>query len=140
MGVTFQTYIVATQNAVGAAQVGTATASIQFFRSMGASFAVAALGAILTRRVVGALEERLGAGAGGIDLDRLLQGDAAAAGALAPAATAALASGIGAVFLAVVPLAVAGALLAFALEERPLATRHAEEPPVPARPAVPAER
>ncbi len=136
MGMTFQTYIVAAQNAVPAAQVGTATAAIQFFRSMGASLAVAALGAVLTGRVVAALADRVGPAAGRVDLDRLLQGDTASAGALAPDATAALASGLQGVFLAVVPFAVCGALLAFALEERPLATHQ----PAPGEPgAVPAD-
>src|SRR4051794_28647797 len=46
MGITWQVYVIATQNAVPAGDLGIATAAIQFFRSMGGSVAVAALGAL----------------------------------------------------------------------------------------------
>ena len=51
MGAMFQVFVIATQNAVEMADLGVATAAIQFFRSMGASIAVAALGALLTARL-----------------------------------------------------------------------------------------
>ena len=51
MGMTFQPYVIATQNAVEPANLGIATASVQFFRSMGGSVAVAALGALLANRL-----------------------------------------------------------------------------------------
>ena len=48
MGTMFQTFVIATQNRVDIADLGVATAAIQFFRSMGGSLAVAGLGALLT--------------------------------------------------------------------------------------------
>jgi MFS family permease len=51
MGSMFQVYVIATQNRVRPSQIGVATAAIQFFRSMGGSLAVAALGALLTARL-----------------------------------------------------------------------------------------
>jgi Na+/melibiose symporter-like transporter len=53
MGTMFQTFVIATQNRVGFAELGVATAAIQFFRSMGGSVAVAALGALLVARGTG---------------------------------------------------------------------------------------
>ncbi|HWK26534.1 MAG TPA: MDR family MFS transporter [Solirubrobacter sp.] len=52
MGSMFQTFVIATQNRVDRAEIGIATAAIQFFRSLGGSLAVAGLGALLTAQVV----------------------------------------------------------------------------------------
>jgi len=51
----FQTFVIATQNRVDFADLGVATAAIQFFRSMGGSLAVAGLGALLIARLDGGL-------------------------------------------------------------------------------------
>ena len=51
MGTMFQIFVIATQNRVDPGDLGVATAGIQFFRSMGGSVAVAALGALLTARL-----------------------------------------------------------------------------------------
>src|SRR3954453_10454717 len=67
MGTMFQTYVIATQNAVPVADLGVATASIQFFRAMGGSLAVAVFGALLTARLPA-----------GVDPDRLTAVPAAA--------------------------------------------------------------
>jgi MFS family permease len=53
MGTMFQTFVIATQNRVERSELGVATAAIQFFRSMGGSVAVAALGALLVARGTG---------------------------------------------------------------------------------------
>jgi EmrB/QacA subfamily drug resistance transporter len=118
MGLTNQVYIVATQNAVPASQLGTATAGLQFFRAMGASITLAGLGTLLTNRVAA----ELGPAAGTADLDRVLQGGAGAP-ALSRTAEQALVSGLHSVFLVVAVVAVLGVVLALALEERPLGTR-----------------
>ena len=55
MGTMFQTFVIATQNRVDFADLGVATAAIQFFRSMGGSLAVAGLGALLIARLDGGL-------------------------------------------------------------------------------------
>jgi EmrB/QacA subfamily drug resistance transporter len=57
MGTMFQTFVIATQNRVDMSEIGVATAAIQFFRSMGGSLAVAGLGALLTARLAGGLDE-----------------------------------------------------------------------------------
>src|SRR5262249_2175980 len=84
MGLMFQTYVIATQNRVAQSELGVATAAIQFFRSMGGSLAVAALGALLTAQ--------LGAG---VDANRLTAG----VGHVSEAARSALADATHAVFV-----------------------------------------
>jgi EmrB/QacA subfamily drug resistance transporter len=122
MGVTFQTYLVAAQNAVDVTQIGVTTAGLQFFRSMGASLAVAGLGALLNNRLTSELADRLGDQAARVDTQRLLGGGLNVPAALEDATRAALASSLTAVFAALVPLAILGVGLALALEERPLRT------------------
>jgi EmrB/QacA subfamily drug resistance transporter len=113
MGMSVSNYVVAAQNAVPAAQLGTATAALQLFRSMGSTLAVAVLGALLTSRLV----SELGASAGRVDVDRLLQGDRVAG------TQEALASALHPVFLVAAAIAAVGLVLALCLEERPLRTQ-----------------
>jgi EmrB/QacA subfamily drug resistance transporter len=123
MGTMFQTYVIATQNSVEVAELGVATAALQFFRSMGGSIAVAALGTLLSNRLASELPEHLGRAAAGVDVDRLLQGHAHVGAALLEGTRAALAASLHTVFVVVVPLAAIGLALAFLLPERPLRTR-----------------
>ncbi|MEZ5123565.1 MAG: MDR family MFS transporter [Solirubrobacterales bacterium] len=124
MGLSVQAYVVATQNAVAVPQLGTATAALQFFRSMAGSLTVAGLGALLTNRLAAELSDRLGTAAQRVDPNRLLQG-----GRVAPELSAsthdALATALHAVFLATAVIAAIGVVLALALEERPLRSEHA---------------
>ena len=123
MGMTFQPYIIATQNAVEVSNLGIATATIQFFRSMGGSLAVAALGTLLANRLATELQARLGAaGAARVDTDRLVGGGASVPGGLSAGVRAALADALHSVFLAAVPLGLVALLLAVALPELPLRT------------------
>ena len=122
MGMTFQPYIIATQNAVEVANLGIATATIQFFRSMGGSLAVAALGTLLANRLATELQARLGAaGAARVDTDRLLGGGSVPSG-LSGGVQAALADALHVVFVASVPLGLLALVLAVALPELPLRT------------------
>jgi EmrB/QacA subfamily drug resistance transporter len=122
MGMTFQPYIIATQNAVEASNLGIATATIQFFRSMGGSLAVAALGTLLANRLATELQARLGAAASRVDTDRLLGGGASVPGGLSGGVQAALADALHSVFLAAVPLGAIALVLALLLREVPLRT------------------
>jgi EmrB/QacA subfamily drug resistance transporter len=124
MGTMFQVYVIATQNAVAVSDLGVATASIQFFRSMGGSLGVAAFGTLLANRLADELQQRLGAVAQRVDPDRLLQGGDVPA-ALRGATAAALSAALHSVWVVAAALAVVGLVLAFALEERPLRTQAA---------------
>jgi EmrB/QacA subfamily drug resistance transporter len=130
MGMTFQPYVIATQNAVEPANLGIATATIQFFRSMGGSLAVAALGTLLANRLATNLQEQLGAGAARVDTDRLLGGGASVPAGLGDGVRQALADALHDVFLASVPLGIVALVLALALREVPLRT-WSHEPPAP---------
>jgi EmrB/QacA subfamily drug resistance transporter len=59
MGSMFQTYVIATQNRVETTQLGIATATLNLFRSLGGSVAVAGLGALLAARAGGGLAHAL---------------------------------------------------------------------------------
>jgi EmrB/QacA subfamily drug resistance transporter len=56
MGTMFQTFVIATQNRVPVAELGVATAAVQFSRSLGGSLAVAGLGALLTAKLAQGLD------------------------------------------------------------------------------------
>jgi EmrB/QacA subfamily drug resistance transporter len=121
MGWTWPVYVVATQNAVDPSQLGVATATLQFFRTMGGTLAVAALGAVLTSRLTGELPDHVGrAAADRVDTDQLIQGGAHVAPSLRDGIEAALDAALDPVFLALVPLAALGVVLALMLRERPL--------------------
>ena len=126
VGMVMQVSLLAVQNAVEHRDLGVATASAQFFRSMGGSFGVAVFGAILNARVASELPARLApealAGVGGRVSDLLAS--PAAIRAL-PAETAAAVSGsvevaLQAVFLSAAPVMVLAFALSWFLQEIPL--------------------
>jgi EmrB/QacA subfamily drug resistance transporter len=124
MGLMVQVYILAAQNAVNPAQIGVTTSTLQFFRSMGGTLTVAAMGALLTNRLTSELGDRLGSRAGRVDPDRLLQGGARIPRDLLDQTREALAAAIHSVFVVGIPVALAGVVIALALRERPLRRTH----------------
>jgi EmrB/QacA subfamily drug resistance transporter len=127
MGMLIQSYIIATQNDVAGSVVGTATAALQFFRSMGGSLAVAGLGALLASRLADELPARLGADAARIDQGRLLEGGTAIPADLVRQTQEALGASLHTVFGVLVPIAAFGLVLALRLEERPLSRNNATD-------------
>jgi EmrB/QacA subfamily drug resistance transporter len=117
MGAAAQVFIVAAQNAVDPASIGLATGGLVFFRNMGATLSVAALGTILANRLASALTTRLGAGAGRIDTQSLLQGGLHVPAGLEHGTRLALSDAAHTVFLALVPVALVAVLLSVALPE-----------------------
>jgi hypothetical protein len=120
MGISLQPYLLAGQNAVGPGEIGVATSSMQFARSMGGSLAVAVLGALLANRLAAELASRLGSAADRVDVPQLLQGAERLPPAVLGGTRGALADALSVVFLATGMLAVAGVALAIAPDERPL--------------------
>ncbi|HEX5598669.1 MAG TPA: MDR family MFS transporter [Micromonosporaceae bacterium] len=59
LGLCMQSLILAVQNAVVVRDLGAATSAVTFFRSLGGSFGVAILGAVLSSRLTSGLAERL---------------------------------------------------------------------------------
>jgi MFS family permease len=121
MGVMFQVYVIASQNAVPVDQIGVTTGQLNFYRSMGGAFAVAGLGAILTSRLGTELVKQLGNVGSNIDPDRVVQsGSSRIPQRLEAGVQTALSNSLHTVFLVCVPIAAIGLALAFALEEKPL--------------------
>jgi EmrB/QacA subfamily drug resistance transporter len=112
MGTMFQIFVIATQNRVDVADLGVATAAIQFFRSMGGSLAVAGLGALLTSKLPG-----------GVDPNRLTSARAQ----VNDAARVALSHATHAVFVALIPLAACVLVLSVVLPEEHLKTNNPAE-------------
>jgi EmrB/QacA subfamily drug resistance transporter len=125
MGLLAQTYVLAVQNAVEPTELGTATAANQFFRQIGAMFAVAGLGTLLISRLKTELNQQLGAEAHRVDPSRLLHAPDKAQHLppeLVAGTHAALAAALHDVFLVGIPIVVCALVLAFMLKELPLRT------------------
>lgn len=122
IGMVMQVLVVAVQNAVEYRDLGVATSTNAFFRSLGGAFGTAIFGAILTARLNDLLPKLLPAGSG-ID-PATLMGSPAQIRALAPdvqaAVVEAFAQSVSAVFLWAVPFAVIGFLLVLFIPEIPL--------------------
>lgn len=112
IGMTMPTLSLAVQNAAPMADMGVATSSVNFFRSLGGSLGVAVFGAVMAGRVS--------------NIDPRLLNSPAEIRALDPAVrdpiVAALADGVQAVFVAAIPVIVIAAVLAWLLKELPLRT------------------
>ena len=123
IGLVLQVLIIAVQNAVEQRDLGVATSSNTFFRSLGGAFGTAVFGAILTARINQLLPRLLPAGSGDLD-PRALLGSPEQIRALDPGVQAAVveavARGVSTVFLWAVPFAVLGLLIVIFIPELPL--------------------
>ena len=122
LGLSMQTIVIALQNAVEFKDMGVATSSNTFFRSLGSVFGTAIFGTILTNRLGHYL---LGAGFNESDVAKI-QSNTAAIGSL-PAegrmtALNAFVDSFHVVFLVAAPVVAVGLLFALALRETPLRT------------------
>jgi len=124
MGLVFQVYLVAMQNSIDPRQMGIATATTQFFRSMGATFGVAAFGAVLFNRFQSELLTRLGPIARRFDLHALL--NAPATRHLPPVVAHDFREGLSvslhSVFIGCMVVGAVAAAVSFLLKEKPLRT------------------
>lgn len=115
---------VAIQNAVGFADLGVATSANTFFRTLGQTFGVAGMGAVLAATMRGEIFDRL-PNAAELNL-RQLTGSPKAIRALPPeqqdAVVNAVAAGVHNVYMVAVPLTLIVLALGWMLEERPLRT------------------
>ena len=129
LGLVMQVLVIAVQNAVAQRDLGVATSSATFLRSMGASFGVAIFGAIFSNQLTGNLTRNLPAAAlrgGGIN-PASLQGNPAALRNLPPAIHTGLIDAVSqslhVVFLSAVPVLLVAIVLTLFLREIPLRTR-----------------
>ncbi|MGC4174763.1 MDR family MFS transporter [Demequina sp.] len=127
LGMSMQILVLVVQNSFPIKMVGTATASNNYFRQIGASLGAGVVGSLFTARLVDLLTERLGAmggaGGGAGDLNALTPG----AVQELPAAVQEIVVGsfndaLAPVFLVMLPLAVVAFVLLFFVREVPLKT------------------
>jgi len=122
LGLVMQVLIVAVQNSVDSGDIGVATGTASFLRSMGGSFGTAILGAILTAHLIASLDRLLPAGTSDNSPDpaELLGSPASILELSAPVRDAVVESFVQAlhvVFLAALPFAVSAFVLSLFLPE-----------------------
>ncbi|MEV5439914.1 MFS transporter [Streptomyces sp. NPDC052682] len=123
IGLVMPVLVLAVQNSVRPADLGTATSAGNYFRQIGGSVGAALFGALLADRLARALPEHLpqGAGAAPPDLASITpQRLHALPPALRDGYIQAYADVMPRIFLALVPVLALGLLLAFFLKEKPL--------------------
>ncbi|MEU4619034.1 MDR family MFS transporter [Actinoplanes sp. NPDC023801] len=124
VGLLMQNLVLAAQNDVPAAELGATTSALTFFRSMGGSIGVSALGAVLTHRVTTLFTEKFGATASGggevPDLETLPPQVLAVIKEIYGTATADL-------FLVGAPIAFLAVIAVVFIKEKPLSTLSGDE-------------
>lgn len=130
LGMTMQVLVLAVQNSVPASQLGAATSSVTFLRSLGGSLGTALFGLVLSSRLaVELLEATEGLpGVSSLDPESLRQspGDIVTLpSGLQDAVVGAFTNSLDDVFLAGAPVAVLAFLIVLFLKERPLRTTSA---------------
>ncbi|MET8243705.1 MFS transporter [Streptomyces sp. NPDC005202] len=146
IGMVMPVLVLAVQNSVRPADLGTATSANNYFRQIGGSVGAAIFGTLFADRLTDALEQRIPPRAGATlpdpesitpQLVRTLPP------ALRDAYVRAYADAMPRIFLYLVPVLVLGLLIAFFLKEKPLVSHNAPTPgtePAQANPTVPQAR
>ncbi|MHC3468829.1 MFS transporter [Streptomyces sp. 7R007] len=144
IGMVMPVLVLAVQNSVRPADLGTATSANTYFRQIGGSVGAAVFGTLFSRRLTDALEQRLPPRAGA----RLPDPEAltpqlvhALPAPLRDGYVRAYADAMPRIFLYLVPVLALGLVIAFFLKEKPLVSHHtAETEPAPAGSPVPQAR
>ena len=129
LGTFMQVMTLAIQNSVDRKELGTATSSATFFRSLGSSFGGALFGAILTSRLAHHLAEVLPSRASGSHLSiQGIQTGAASIHSLPPALASSVAEAFARsfhdMFLLTIPFALLAFVVSLFLRETPLRSSH----------------
>ncbi|AUG79651.1 MFS transporter [Kitasatospora sp. MMS16-BH015] len=117
LGLTMQNLVLAVQNTVPRHELGAASSTVTFFRTMGGAMGVSALGALLANRVSHHLAAA-GLHGGGNEIPDLHKLPAP----VVPLVTDAFGRGVGSVFLVAAPFALLAFLLVLLIREAPLKT------------------
>ncbi len=136
VGLVMQVLVVAVQNSVPYEQLGTATATATFFRTIGGAFGVSILNAVFNNRLFSALSmEHLPASARAVVSGSSVVVNPAAIDHLPPAVkapiVAAFSHSLQTVFLVAVPFAVLAFALSWLIKEIPLRTTAFNPPTAP---------
>lgn len=125
LGATMQNLVLAVQNNVRQADLGSASATVAFFRSLGGAMGVSALGAVLSHQVRESLEQglaRLGVSPGQGAGDGTIPDLATLPAPVRALYEQAFGDATGHLFLVAVPFAVVALLCVLAIREVPLRT------------------
>lgn len=130
MGMIMPVLTLAVQNAVGRKDIGTATSTVTFFRSVGSTLGAAIFGTILTNRLSHHIAENIG-GSQGAQIAESMQSSAHSLQTLPAdvqqAVLTAFATSFHDVFLLAIPFAVAAFAVALFLKDAPLKETHDDE-------------
>jgi len=144
IGMVMPVLILAVQNSVRPADLGTATSANNYFRQIGGSVGAAIFGTLFAHRLADALEKRLPTRAGAQVPDpqsltpQLVH---ALPPALRDDCIRAYADAMPRIFLYLVPVLALGLLIAFFLKEKPLVSHNADETePAPVKAPIPQAR
>ncbi|MET7456564.1 MFS transporter [Streptomyces sp. NPDC005574] len=144
IGMVMPVLVLAVQNSVRPADLGTATSASNYFRQIGGSVGAAVFGALFADRLTRTLADRLPAGAGLPDPESVTpQLVRTLPPALREGYVHAYADAMPRIFLYLVPVLVLGLLIACFLKEKPLVSHNAPARTTPATPqgaAVPSAR
>ncbi|MFF7135890.1 MFS transporter [Streptomyces sp. NPDC008196] len=139
IGMVMPVLILAVQNSVRPADLGTATSANNYFRQIGGSVGAAIFGTLFADRLADALSDELPAGAGLPDPESITpQLVHALPPALRDGYIRAYADAMPRIFLYLVPVLLLGLLLAFFLKEKPLVSHHTADPETETAPVPPA--
>lgn len=146
IGLVMPVLVLAVQNSVRPADLGTATSAHNYFRQIGGSVGAAVFGTLFANRLTDSLRERLpggaDAGAGLPDPESITpQLVHTLPPALRDAYIGAYADAMPRIFLYLVPVLALGLVLTFFLKEKPLVSHHATETePAPVTTPIPQAR
>ncbi|MGW0934297.1 MFS transporter [Streptomyces sp. NPDC002666] len=128
IGLIMPVLVLAVQNSVRPADLGTATSANNYFRQIGGSVGAAVFGTLFAGRLADALAVRLPSGTGLPDPESITpQLVHAMEPALRDAYIQAYADAMPRIFLYLVPVLVLGLFFAFFLKEKPLVSHHSPE-------------
>ncbi|GHC54917.1 MFS transporter [Streptomyces cinnamoneus] len=141
IGLALPVLVLAVQNSVHPADLGTATSANNYFRQIGGSIGAAVFGTLFAHRLSASLAVELPPRAGLPAPDSITpQLVHALPAPLRDGYVRAYAEAMPRIFLYLVPVLIVGFLLAFLLKEKPLVSHHAPEAAIPsARVAPPAD-
>ncbi|MET9778983.1 MFS transporter [Streptomyces sp. NPDC006367] len=126
IGMVMPVLVLAVQNSVRPADLGTATSANNYFRQIGGSVGAAVFGTLFAGRLTDALADRLPADAGLPEAESITpQFVHSLPPALRDAYIGAYADAMPRIFLYLVPVLVLGLLIAFFLKEKPLVSHNA---------------
>ncbi|MEU7917141.1 MDR family MFS transporter [Micromonospora zamorensis] len=133
LGMTMQNLVLAVQNTVGTHELGVASSTVAFFRSLGGAIGVSVLGAVLAHKVTGYTAEglgRLGISASGSGSGGVLPDVHTLPGPIRAVVESAYGHGAGDIFLAAAPFALIALIAVSFIKEVPL-RQHSSSPVSP---------